>query len=91
MYLYRIFLFNRGTIVAREEFRAPDHAAAIGMGRALLGACPDCEYFDLWQGQRRIPVDRFCQIIPLHELPTEFRGTVTSMAVHIRRKDSRAA
>jgi hypothetical protein len=91
MYLYRIFLFSRGSIVGREDFRAPDHAAAIGMGRALLGLCPGCEYFDLWQEKRRIPVDRFCQDIPLHELPADLRGHVAEMAARICHGASRAA
>jgi hypothetical protein len=91
MHLYRIFLFGHGSIMGREDFRAPDHAAAIGIGRALLGACPDCEYFDLWQGKRQIPVDRFCEDIPLQELPAELRAPVAAMAARIRRGASRAA
>lgn len=91
MYLYRIFLFAGTSLVAREEFRAPDHAAAIGMGRALLGACPGCEYFDLWQDKRRIPVDRFCQELALSELPEEFKGVVTAMAARIGQGSSQAA
>jgi hypothetical protein len=91
MYLYRIFLFREGALVACESFRAPDHAAATGMGRALLGACPGCQYFDLWQDKRRIPVDHFCQDIPLHELPLGLRGSVIAIAGRVRQGASRAA
>ena len=92
MHLYRIFLFSRGAIVGREDFRATGHEAAIRMGRALLGACwGGCECFDLWQGRRRIPVERCYQGIPLHELPGDLQGLVMAMAADVRRGSSRAA
>jgi hypothetical protein len=85
---YRIYFFGEGAIRGRHDFEASDHPAAIRIARALLDACSDrCEWFDLWQDDRRIPVEASYRGVPLEELPQAIQSSVVDIEERLR--DSR--
>jgi hypothetical protein len=54
---YRLYFWAAGRIVGRQDFDAEDDCAASAISAQLFDACSDkCEAYDLWSGQRRVPV-----------------------------------
>lgn len=55
--IYRLYFWAAGRIVGRQDFDAEDDRAAGAISAQLFDACSDkCEGYDLWSGQRRVPV-----------------------------------
>lgn len=54
---YRLYFWAAGRIVGRHDFDAEDDRAAGAISAQLFDACSDnCEAYDLWSGQRRVPI-----------------------------------
>ena len=54
---YRLYFWAAGRIVGRHDFDAEDDGAARAISAQLFDVCSDkCEAYDLWSGQRRVPV-----------------------------------
>jgi hypothetical protein len=55
---YRLyFLDEKGAFEARQEFEAPDDAAALMVADFVFHACSDaCASFELWQGRRLVMI-----------------------------------
>lgn len=54
---YRLYFWAAGRIVGRHDFIVEDDEAARVISGQLFDACSDgCEAYDLWSGQRYVPV-----------------------------------
>jgi hypothetical protein len=91
--IYRLYFWAGGRIVGRHDFDAEDDRSASAISAQLFDACsPNCEAYDLWSGQRRVPAGSSpLKRVSLDELSAIHQETMAEVEEAISRSQSSLA